>query len=195
MRVELKQIHEAVGITFIFVTHDREEALSLSDRVVVMGAGRIEQVGSPRDVYERPASEHVARFMGHANLLEGRIEAVGSERIDIRLATGEHVRAPGGIGVATGRAAALMARPEGIRLHATRPAGIGGAMLGGVITGMTYQGSVLHVVVRLHNKNILRAEVQNAGQPGFEPGQEVQVTFAPDALWVIARKPEAVGEG
>jgi spermidine/putrescine transport system ATP-binding protein len=195
MRLELKQIHDAVGITFIFVTHDREEALSLSDRVVVMGAGRVEQVGGPRDVYERPSSEHVARFMGHANLLEGRVEAVGTDGVDIRLATGEHLRAPGGVGVATGMRAALMVRPEGVRLHAARPAGIGGAMLGGVITAMSYQGSVLQVVVRLHNKDVLRAEVQNAGGPGLVSGQEVQVTFAPDALWVIGRKPEAVGEG
>jgi hypothetical protein len=68
-------------------------------------------------------------------------------------------------------------------------------MLGGVITGMTYQGAVLHVVVRLHNKEVLRAEVQNAGRPGLATGQDVQVSFAPDALWVLAREPEAVGEG
>jgi putative spermidine/putrescine transport system ATP-binding protein len=195
MRLELKQIHQAVGITFIFVTHDREEALSLSDRVVVMRAGRIEQVGSPRDVYERPASEHVARFMGHANLLEARVEAVGPEGVDVRLVTGEYVRAPGGVGVAPGMRAALMVRPEGVRLHSTRPAESGAAMLSGIITGMSYQGSVLYMVVRLHNKEILRAEVQNAGRPGLGLGQEVEVTFASDALWVIARNSEAVGGG
>ena len=195
MRVELKQIHQAVGITFIFVTHDREEALSLSDRVVVMRAGHIEQVGSPRDVYERPVSEHVARFMGHSNLLDARVESVGTDTVGLRLMTGELVPAPGGAGAAAGSRVMLMVRPEGVRFAPSPSAGATSmASLGGAVTGVSYQGSVLNVTVRLHDKTTLRAEVQNAEAPRLEPGQEVQVTFAPDALWVIPRGPEGPGE-
>jgi ABC-type Fe3+/spermidine/putrescine transport system ATPase subunit len=194
MRIELKQIHEAVGITFIFVTHDREEALSLSDRVVVMRAGRIEQEGSPRDVYERPASEHVARFMGHSNLLEGLVADVGPDRLTVRLASGERIETgrPGGLPV--GARVALMVRPEGVRLRPAGGPGPDAGSLGGQITSVTYQGSVLHVSVQLHTKDWLRAEVQNAGAPLLEPGRDVRVTFTPDALWAIPRRSEGPGD-
>jgi ABC-type Fe3+/spermidine/putrescine transport system ATPase subunit len=188
MRVELKQIHEAVGITFIFVTHDQEEALSLSDRVVVMRSGRVEQVGTPRDVYERPISEHVARFMGHSNLLPGQVAGLADGRVSVRLDTGEILRAAGGPGLADGRRVWLMIRPEGVRLGPARAdAGSGrpDPALGGQITAVSYQGSLLHVTLRLPNKAVLRAEVQNAALPPLEPGRELQVAFAPDALWAI----------
>jgi putative spermidine/putrescine transport system ATP-binding protein len=194
MRVELKQIHSAVGITFIFVTHDREEALSLADRVVVMRTGRIEQIGTARDVYERPASEHVARFMGHANLLEARVERAGPTGLTVRLVTGEIVEAPGVAGIGPGARVALMIRPEGVRLSPIAAAGPRPAPLGGQVGSVSYQGSVLHVTVQLANKDWLRAEVQNAGAPRLEPGRDVGVSFAPDALWVIPREPDGPGD-
>jgi ABC-type Fe3+/spermidine/putrescine transport system ATPase subunit len=195
MRVELKQIHQAVGITFIFVTHDREEALSLSDRVVVMRAGRIEQVGSPRDVYERPVSEHVARFMGHSNLLDGHAEPAGPAALGVRLDMGGLVHVPGAPRAAAGARVALVVRPEGVRFQTSPPEGRPAMTpLGGTVAAVSYQGSVLHVTVRLHDKTTLRAEVQNAGAPRLDPGQEAQVTFAPDALWVIPRGPDGPGE-
>jgi ABC-type Fe3+/spermidine/putrescine transport system ATPase subunit len=193
MRVELKQIHQAVGLTFLFVTHDREEALSLSDRVVVMRAGRIEQEGTPRDVYERPASEHVARFMGHSNLLDGRVADAAADHLVVRLASGELIRTGGPRGLTVGTAVFLMARPEGVRLRLAGDAGDAGS-LGGQITSVSYQGSVLHVAVQLHTKDPLRAEVQNAGAPALEPGREVQVTFTPDALWAIPRRSDGPGD-
>src|SRR5690606_29947492 len=84
MQLELKRIQRELGITFVFVTHDQEEALSMSDRVVVLNQGRIEQLGTPREVYERPASLFVARFVGEANLLPGEIASVaGDGRVQV----------------------------------------------------------------------------------------------------------------
>ena len=166
----------------------------MSDRVVVMRAGGIEQVGSPRDVYERPVSEHVARFMGHSNVLEARVEHVEGDGVAVRLGGGELVHARGAPDLSPGLGVALVVRPEGVRLDSAPRPDPAMAPLSGHITGVSYQGSVLHVSLRLHTKELLRAEVQNAGAPRLEPGSEVQVTFAPDAAWVIPRTTSAHGE-
>src|SRR3990172_8552129 len=102
MRAELREIQRAVGITTIFVTHDQHEALGLSDRVAVMNAGRIEQLGTPREVYQRPATGFVADFIGASSALEGRavdagtVELAGGQRIAVRLPRPPRPGAPGG---------------------------------------------------------------------------------------------------
>ncbi len=83
LQVELKRIQAEVGITFVYVTHDQEEALTMSDRIAVMHAGKVEQLGTPEELYERPATRFVADFIGSTNLLRGRIEADGRVRLDI----------------------------------------------------------------------------------------------------------------
>ena len=95
MQLELKRIQQEVGITFIYVTHDQEEAMTMSDRLAVMRHGKIEQLGPPEDVYENPATEFVAGFLGASNMLDGELEGRGATAIaTVALADGESVQLP-----------------------------------------------------------------------------------------------------
>jgi spermidine/putrescine transport system ATP-binding protein len=118
MQLELKRIQREVGITFVYVTHDQEEALTMSDRLVVMNAGRIEQLGTPRELYEHPATRFVANFIGTSNILTGRLDrkgdtwALGGLRPDERVLVGD------GDGLEAGQDAQIAVRPEKIMLRA-----------------------------------------------------------------------------
>jgi spermidine/putrescine transport system ATP-binding protein len=142
MQLELKRIQREVGITFVFVTHDQEEALTMSDRIAVMRAGRLEQLGDPEEIYEAPDTPFVARFIGIANLLPAQVEHSG-ERITIRLG-GDTVLAvtPGVHTFAAGAPALCMVRPERVNLYPRGlPAGISGLPV--TIADLVFQGPVL----------------------------------------------------
>ena len=151
MRAELKSLQRETGIAFVFVTHDQEEALSMSDRVAVMSAGRVQQVGTPSDVYERPANRFVADFVGETNLLEARVVEVRGERLACRLAGGGTVLATAGRAVGVGAEGVVSVRPE--RLVLAREGGTsgnasedatgaeGGTALHGTMGRMSYLGT------------------------------------------------------
>jgi len=137
MQIELKRLHRQTGATIIFVTHDQEEALAMSDRICLMNAGRIEQLGTPRDIYQRPASLFAADFIGISNVLHGSVGADGL------LATPDGgfampVRAP------AGTRGALVIRPEDIEVSAETGAGLAGRVIETV-----YAGSELRLIIRL----------------------------------------------
>ena len=116
MQVELKRIQQEVGITFIYVTHDQEEAMTMSDRIAVMNRGRYEQLGDPESLYERPKTRFVAGFLGVSNLLAGSVVERGGDRSAVRLADGTNVLVPAS--VLNGEVAVdIGVRPEKIRLH------------------------------------------------------------------------------
>src|SRR6185312_13817896 len=129
MRVELVRLQQEVGITSIYVTHDQAEALVMSDRVIVMDKGVIQQVGDPQTIYARPANAFVASFIGTANLLPGVLIGRTGDLCDIEVPLGREraplrLRAAGGDGAAKGQKLILSVRPEDIRLHAERPDGM-----------------------------------------------------------------------
>ncbi len=145
---ELVNLQERIGTTFILVTHDQEEAMTMSNRIAVMKAGRIQQIGSPRDIYEYPTSRAVADFIGAANLLDGEVVAVEEQTVRIRLAvTGTVVAAVTEQPVASGDAVSLMVRPE--KIQASAEAGAGPNELSGVVRDIAYLGdmSIYHVEV------------------------------------------------
>jgi spermidine/putrescine ABC transporter ATP-binding subunit len=111
LQLEIKRLHQQLGITFIYVTHDQREALVMSDRIAVMNKGRIEQLGSPSDLYDRPANRFVASFIGESNFLEGRVKGVEQGQLIIELGQAR-VRAPGDGGLGAGTAVMLTVRPE-----------------------------------------------------------------------------------
>ena len=116
MQLELKRLQSEVGITFIYVTHDQEEALTMSDRIAVMSAGVIEQVGAPDDVYERPTSAFVANFIGVSNVFRGRVEAVSGGTARITTESGISVTAVADTATEVGYQAGVVIRPERVRV-------------------------------------------------------------------------------
>jgi spermidine/putrescine transport system ATP-binding protein len=169
MRRELARIQHETGITFVFVTHDQEEALAMSDRIAVMRDGRILQTGTPRDIYEAPANRFVADFIGETNFLTGRA-ASGT----LHLASGETLPAPGAQGETT-----LAVRPEQVRLH---PAGAPGT-LAATVTDAVYMGTDTHCHLALSDGTPLVARLP--ATPGAAPpqrGTPVGLAFAEGAL-------------
>ena len=182
LRLELKALQEEVGITFVFVTHDQEEALSMSDRVAVMSAGRIEQIGTPAEVYENPATVFVADFLGVSNLMDA--DAVDRSHGHCTVAVGDfRLRAGCGDLTASGPVK-IVARPERVQLlgHGDQRENC----LPGMIERTVYVGASLQVMVRLATGAQLQASITNTGEgDGFPQGTPVAVHIPPDALRVL----------
>ena len=186
-QAELKELQRRLGTTFIIVTHDREEAMTVADRIGVMDRGRLVQVGSPRDLYETPASRWIAGFVGDINLIEGRVVARDATRLTIALPDGattltalRNGAGPVGAGAADG---CIAVRPEKLRLAAADVARDGAAnRLAGQVVDVTYQGSVSVYRVALEGGLVVKAALANAsraGLPDLDVGRQVSVSFAP----------------
>jgi spermidine/putrescine transport system ATP-binding protein len=184
LQVELKALQETVGITFIYVTHDQEEALTMSDRLAVMAGGRIEQVGAPAQLYEEPATTYVAGFLGVANLFPATAKgADGGGRCRLRLGDFD-LEAAGGDTAASGEVRVVI-RPERVQLE---PYGSSGPnRVPGMVERLVYQGPATQLVVRLANGESLQALVQNQGQPlTWQQGTATAVHLPADALRVLS---------
>ena len=182
LQVELKALQETVGITFVYVTHDQEEALTMSDRLAVMSGGRIEQVGSPTELYEEPATTYVAGFLGVANLFSATAGGDGGGRCRLRLGEFD-LEASGGDTAASGEVRVVI-RPERVRLE---PYGTTGPnRVPGMVERLVYQGPATQLVVRLATGEPLQALVQNQGEPlSWAQGTAIAVHLPPDALRVL----------
>jgi len=167
MQLELKRIQREIGIAFVFVTHDQEEALTMSDRTAVMSDGRVEQVGTPEAVYHSPASVFVAGFIGTANLIPVRVVRPAGERTEVELVGGEHAAVPVGPATfASGDRALVMVRPERVRLTAERPENGGRYCTVPVtVTEIIFQGPVLRCLLRDGAGDELTAHVDGAERP------------------------------
>jgi spermidine/putrescine transport system ATP-binding protein len=192
LQVELKALQEAVGITFVYVTHDQEEALTMSDRLAVMSGGRIEQVGTPAEVYEEPAGAFVADFLGVSNLMAAEaLGATGDGRCGVRL--GQFQLCTGRGDVAARGPVKLVIRPERVRLE---PYGSGGEnRLPGMVERLVYQGASVRLFVRLAPGETVQAVVPNqGGDMRFEQGTAVVAHLPPEALRVLADQASARSE-
>lgn len=179
MQIELKRLQNETGITFVFVTHDQEEALTMSDRIAVMRDGRILQIGGPRDIYERPAERFVANFIGESNFLDATL-AAGV----VTLAAGGRFEAPVPEGVADGPVSVLV-RPE----HGTVRAGEAGeGALPATIETVVYSGETTAVHLRLSTGELFRARMPNRPADSgitLEQGGAAALTIAPGAVTVL----------
>jgi spermidine/putrescine transport system ATP-binding protein len=189
LQIELKSLQQEVGITFLYVTHDQEEALTMSDRLAVMNAGHVEQVGAPQDVYEDPETLFVADFLGVSNLMDARVVSAGSNAC--RVAVDGYELETRGTDRSVIGAAKIVIRPERIELE-EHGAPSGPNRIPGMVERVVYVGSVVQVIVRAATGESLQALVQNKGTGiVFEQGTPVQLNLPPEALRVL---PSGIGD-
>ena len=198
MQGELKRIQQEVGITFIYVTHDQEEAMTMSDRIAVMNRGRYEQLGDPETLYERPTTRFVAGFLGVSNLLRGRPDGTADGYAVVKMADGAPVRVP--TALVDGRTQVdVGVRPEKIRIHEAGAATPGGFnSLSGTVTDASYIGvsTQYNVETRggtrvvIYEQNIERASKSEL----WSRGDEVVLAWSPDHTFVVDATGEPVAD-
>ena len=189
LQVQLKQIQKEVGITFVYVTHDQEEALTMSDEIAVMNHGRIEQVGDPEQIYDRPASSFVAGFIGVSNLMPGKVTS-GGKSGEIQLDNGVKVSAPVD-GLKAGDRCQAVVRPEKLEIGT---GGRGDPSVEGLVESSLYLGTSTQLIVRLPDDVTMTVLVPNADEaerqklPGG--GAKVKLSWTPDHMHVVAESPK-----
>jgi spermidine/putrescine transport system ATP-binding protein len=182
LQIELKTLQQEVGITFLYVTHDQEEALTMSDRIAVMSAGHVEQVGTPKDVYEEPATVFVADFLGTSNLMD--VTVAGGDGGGCRVRLGDfELRADAGAVDVRGDAKVVI-RPERVGLE--RYGDAGDNRVPGMVERSVYLGSAEQLIVRLASGDTIQVLVRNEGRKvPYEQGTAVHVHLPPDAIRVL----------
>ena len=196
MQIELKRIQHTVGVTFIVVTHDQEEALTMADRIAVMEHGKVVQIGAPETLYESPGTPFVARFLGDSNLFTGTLEmGSGTPSLvggDTRwLVDGEAVSR---LGLAEGFEATAVVRPERMSIvvasaAAGLPAGVNA--VSGVVAETVYLGAARKIVVDLPDRHSVQVRLESrSAHSTFAPGDAVVVGWAPDDASLVAGRPE-----
>ncbi|WP_011578707.1 MULTISPECIES: ABC transporter ATP-binding protein [Chelativorans] len=187
MQMELKNLQHSVGITFIFVTHDQEEALAMSDRIAVLSQGRLQQIGSPVEIYDAPANEFVANFVGTSNLFAGKVVSRERERVVVETANGRRLASQDDR-FAVGDSVKLVLRPE--YLHIVGPGqGEPGCVLEGTVKDTVFVGSVMHIHVDVGFGRTVTAHHRHDradDEPGIAAGAAVRIAYAPAAAHLIA---------
>jgi spermidine/putrescine transport system ATP-binding protein len=189
LQLELKRVQSEVGITFVYVTHDQEEALTMSDRIAVMSQGRVEQLGSPEALYERPASRFVADFIGTTNLIGGSVESIDGTTATVRLSSGETCRVESAEGLAVGRTVELSIRPEAVELKASNGSTPGPSPIAGHVEQVAYLGSSVQYVVRSAGGLTITAVAPTAS-PRWVVGSAVDMVWRPNEALVLGMAPD-----
>lgn len=187
MQIELKQLQAKVGITFIYVTHDQEEALTMSDRIAVMNRGLILQIGDPITLYARPANHFVADFIGESNIVHGAVESHSPQQVHIRVGETQVAAASGDFTPALGQPVIFSIRPEKMRLAPAADA-IPGALVGS-IQEVIYIGTDTRYIITLASGQLLTARVQNGCgviPDEYKKGDAVYVYWLPEDAHLLA---------
>jgi len=189
MRDELRSLQRRLGKTAIYVTHDQTEALALSDRIAVLSHGHIEQIGTPDEIYERPATSFVAEFIGNSNLLPATIVERGEREVIVEIERGLRLRSAGGNLAGDGDEVVVLIRPERIQIKAP---GVGGTpghnRFSARIVTVTYLGDDLRLDLELATGQMLQGALKNAGAArDWTPAQMVQILVGPADLRLLRR--------
>jgi spermidine/putrescine transport system ATP-binding protein len=192
MQFELKRIQREVGITFVFVTHDQGEALTMSDRIAVMSEGRVEQIGTPQEIYNSPASLFVAGFIGSANLLPGVMVGNDGDDAVVELVAGHTVRVRTNVSRPPGAQVSVMLRPE--RLVATNVARDDGRSIEGTVADVVFQGATARIVVHLKDRTeVIASVVTGTDLPFLHPGSTVHLAWQPGNAFLLSDWPARAG--
>ena len=194
MQLELMRIQREVGVTFVYVTHDQEEALVMSDRLAVMAHGQIEQIGHPEDIYERPATRFVAGFIGTSNIIEAAVTGRAGNLLQLEAAPGDRlvVRAPDGRSISPGDTLAFTVRPEKLRVVAEdEPVADQLCTIAGTVVDVVYQGVSTQLVVRTDTGTTLVVFRQNSERVSDAgvPGTRARLVWDPEFNVVLAGDP------
>lgn len=188
MQLELKHLQEQVEVTFVYVTHDQEEALTMSDRIAVMRAGQVLQVGGPTEIYERPSTRFVADFIGESNFLEGTVERADAEKVVVRLGDRAVHASTNGRAIVQGDRITLAVRPERISLHPSQPDAAEGLI--GQVQEIVYLGTDTRYLIELPSGETVVARIQNTGREAgsqFEVGDRVHLQWSREDAQPIAQ--------
>ena len=193
LQIELSRIQRELGITFVHVTHDQEEAMSMADTIAVMNHGRIEQLGTPEELYEHPRTEFVAGFLGASNLIDGRIARRDEGLAEVETSAGARLRLPAARVASAGDGDVRVGvRPEKIALRPATAEPPGDRnVLRGLLTDASYLGVSTHYVVRIKDGADITVVAQNHGQDGagaVEVGREVLLTWDPHHTFVVDKE-------
>ena len=190
--VAVKTLNRELGMTFVYVTHDQEEALAMSDRIAVMSAARVAQVGTPADIYENPRTEFVAGFIGEANLFDGQAGKRGSGEVatwTVTAADGARFGVPDHPGIQEGAAVRIAVRTEWLDLFEPGADPAGENALPGTVRDIVYLGETMHVVVTLSDGRLVRVALRNEGQLlnplRWRRGDTVLVAWRPEDCQVL----------
>ena len=198
MQIELKRIQTEVGLTFVHVTHDQEEAMTMADTIAVMNDGKIEQLGGPTDLYESPVSTFVANFLGQSNLVRAKVTSRSADMLVVDV-EGQQLALPASRCVSDSDDIWFGVRPEKLAVDAVEAVGAGsrgrsaaaGAGLRGVITDTSFIGISTQYVVRLSSGHDLMAVRQNDGAAILRPGETVDLTWDPRFAFGLAASQDA----
>jgi ABC-type Fe3+/spermidine/putrescine transport system ATPase subunit len=174
MQVEIKEIQQRLGMTVVYVTHDQEEAMNMSDRIAIMNHGRIEQAGPPNEIYERPVNAFVGRFLGEANLIAGTIERIADGEAVLRTRDGIALRARLNAVAAPGGTASLFVRPEKLAFGN----GADANRVEGTVRRRSFLGNIIRIVVDAGPATQLTIDLPNLDGGGPEIGARVAVSWS-----------------
>ena len=187
---ELMDLQQELGLTFVVVTHDQEEAMTMADRIAIMDKGHVMQVGTPPEIYEAPNSRFVADFVGNVNMLEGVVADRSGERATITGASGAEIVVENAGDAVAGKSVAFAIRPEKIRVTSRPPAKQVANVMEGEIYDLAYLGDMTVYHVRLADGQVVKASALNASRVTEDPltwNDKAWISFAPDAGIVLTR--------
>ena len=189
MQIELRELNRSLGITFVYVTHDQDEALTMSDRIAVMDRGRIAQLGSPAEIYENPRTAFVATFIGESNLLDGTVVGRKAGMWEVATSLGVSITVPDQPGLSAGQAIRLAIRPEWADLFSRDAVPPGENALHGTVQDLVYQGEMMRVRVALVDRSSVVVALRNEGQLtrplAWKRGDPVAVGWRPEDSQVL----------
>ncbi|HWZ57791.1 MAG TPA: ABC transporter ATP-binding protein [Gemmatimonadaceae bacterium] len=195
MQLELKSLNKQLGTTFVYVTHDQEEALTMSDRIAVMSNARVAQLGTPAEIYENPRTAFVAKFIGESNFFDGRITERGAPGkgagawCEVEAAAGGHFRVPAQNGLAPGQSVRIAVRPEWLDIVPPASVPPGENALRGSVRDVVYLGETMHVVVTVRGGGDVTVAVRNEGQLinplPWKRGDDAAVAWRPEDCQIL----------